>query len=410
MFVISRNFYYRIALFSIFIIPLFGLYDFLISIEVFENMNPTHSRINNPYRHLIVLKDLISLFILLVFALDFLSTKNISKISLIILILALYPFFTCDSLGEIVAGMRQSIAFVYISLGLAITNYGLKNFNIKHLISRLIWAIKLVLIIELFMCLLQLLLGGAHDGLTFIGPRVLGSFINPNTISMYALISIVFIHLFSLRITSIIPYHIISIFIILAAGSRGGVLAISFLYFYIFISSFNSTKNKSIATMLCIIILVLLITNINEITSKPLSTSFLNGARIQALFDYISKVDYYSFMTGQGWGWNTSWYRAIYPVRELNYPADSFYTSILIQIGPLFASIFMAILAFIFSLAGKKGIFLLIIFLIIGLQINILEFYPIINILFLSLGLLIGLNQALINQKEQQGISNNEKP
>ena len=46
----------------------------------------------------------------------------------------------------------------------------------------------------------------------------------------------------------------------------------------------------------------------------------------------------------------------------------------------------------------------------LGLQINILEFYPIINILFLSLGLLIGLNQALINQKEQQGISNNEKP
>jgi len=225
---------------------------------------------------------------------------------------------------------------------------------------------------------------------------------------MHALISIVFIHILSIRKTSIIPYHIISLFIILASGSRGSVLALSFLYFYIFINSFESTKNKNIATICSFILLAILITNINLISSKPSGISFFNDARVQALFHYLSEIDFYSLMTGQGWGWNTSWYRAIYPVRELNYAADSFFTSILIQIGPLFVSIFMVVLAYIFSLAGKKGMLLLITFLIIGLQINILEFYPIINILFLSLGLLIGLNQASIKQKGQQKISYNE--
>ena len=132
---------------------------------------------------------------------------------------------------------------------------------------------------------------------------------------------------------------------------------------------------KIVTFFLGIFVLVIIAVNINFITNKPSSLSLLDGPRMLNFINYVTSSDTFHLMFGHGWGAYTSWYFSLSPPSPYP-PLDSFYAAILAQIGVFGSLILAAFMYWLFSQGGTKGRYLLIVFAIVGMQINVFEYYP----------------------------------
>jgi hypothetical protein len=380
-----------LTLFTIYFIPIIGFIDFLISIGVLPG-SPGRDRPNHPFPNIIVAKEALALLIFLLLFIIVLKKLRVKRLSfLVVFVLGLFTT-TSNDIYSIIAGMRQNIAFVYIP-ATVFTMYYYYNLNIDGRI-KIINALKTILIIEFVFVLLQILFQPSNEGFTFLGPRTLGSFTNPNAIGVFASVSIILLLLLRKSKNEVpIIYYLITAFTCLSSGSRIAIFLFILTILSLMISISRNRIDKLISIIIAFLGLFVSIVFINNISSKPAGLSIVDGTRVTNIAKYILNNDSMTLLIGNGWGKHTSWYFALHDGNYTNSPnfvmLDSFYASILAQGGMLGLFIMMLFLSWLFSLGGKKGLYLFFIFCIISIQTNILEFYPIIFYIFIALGMLI---------------------
>ena len=138
--------------------------------------------------------------------------------------------------------------------------------------------------------------------------------------------------------------------------------------------------------------------NINVIAYKPPELSVFEGERVNNLMNYLTFSDTFHIVFGHGWGHYTSWYLSLSNVSSSPIALDSLYASILAQIGLIGSIIMMLFMWWLFSQGGSKGLFLLVVFGVIGLQMNVFEYYPANLLILLALGMLISERKNSINK------------
>lgn len=387
-------------LLTIYLVPLIGAIDFLISIGVLEGASQ-RSRSSNPFPYLIVLKEVFALFIFAHLFLVAIMNKSLTRIGLFILLFILLISLNFSFIG-IVAGVRQSIGLVYIILGMTVIKIFFENKNESIFIEKFIKAIKIVLLIEFLMACLQIVLMPGYEGTTFLGSRAIGSFTNPNTLGVFSALALISMFIFKDFIKVNLLYHFVAIFTVLSAGSRTALILLVMGYIY-YGFTLSNLKNKILFSLLWLIISLLIISNVNIIASKPDGIQILSSVRIDNLLSYINTASSFDLLFGHGWGENTSWHRFLYFDKANLPPLDSFVASMIYQKGLFGIFLIYAFFGVIFFLAGFKGVYLYIIFVLIGMQINILEFYPINFIIFSLIGILIGME----NHKRKFRFNNN---
>jgi len=181
---------------------------------------------------------------------------------------------------------------------------------------------------------------------------------------------------------------------VLASGSRTALILLLLLYFYIGVSIKSYSHVKVLYLLFVFFISIVILLNINYFSSKPQGLSLINSVRVDNLVSYVNSTNFLEFILGNGWGTNTSWHRFLSGEQDTLPPLDSFVAAMIYQIGIIGTILLYIVLGIVFSFAGSKGKFLYIMFVLIGGQINILEYYPISFMIFILVGLIIGINSC----------------
>ncbi len=393
----------HLIIFSIYLIPLIGLIDFLISIAAFPG-SPSRGRVDHPFSVMIVGKELLILIMLMLLAVIAVYKLKIQAISLIILMVVGFLMLHTPSLIVMVSGFRESLCFVYVIAGKLFSDQS--RVNLKYGKVNLVKAIKIVLLIELFFALLQTQLMPPVESFTFLGSKPVGSFINPNTLGVFGCLSILLLILFKENKEKIsVLYFTCAILLAFLSGSRVAITLIMLILVINQLTVMKPSLLKLMTAFLGLLMLVIIITNINYISNKPLALSVIEGDRVSNIINYLTTTDLFHLLFGYGWGAHTSWYYILSSINSPSIALDSLYASMLAQIG-LIGSVFLGIfMCWLFNLGGKKGRYLLAVFAIIGIQINVFEYYPANLLIFLALGIFISENKDSINRRTIQTVT-----
>jgi len=380
-----------LTLFTIYFIPLIGLIDFLISISILPG-NPGRGRPDHPFPQMIVAKELLALLIfslLLILTLKKMRSRYLSFI--IFSVVGTISIYT-DNLIALIAGMRQSVAFVYIIAGAVMMEYYAKmNVNGKDLLAT---AIKFVLISEFVFVVLQMfIMTTAYEGEGLLGNRTLGSFNNPNTLGAFGALSFLLLFMLKDRVERVSKiFYVMSGVIVFSAGSRLAIIIYILTLSSLIINKFNSKNSKLIVLLIVVALVLFALSYINVLANKPAGVSIVDGARFNNLINYLLSMDFLTILVGQGWGKMTSWYFALIGGSYTNVDGfmslDSFYAAMIAQIGLVGLFVMLLFTLYVFSQGGRKGLYLFLIFWMISAQVNILEYYPIHFMLFIVLGVL----------------------
>jgi hypothetical protein len=304
-----------------------------------------------------------------------------------------------SSLIVMVSGFRESLCFVYVIAGKLFSERS--QINLKYGKADLVKALKIVLLIELLFALLQTQLMPAVESFTFLGSKPVGSFINPNTIGVFGSLSILLLILFKEKKEKIsVLYFTCAILLAFLSGSRVAIMLLMLILVMNQLVGMKLSPVKLMISFLSFLMLVIIIININTITYKPSELSTIKGVRILNIINYLTTTDLFHLMFGYGWGSHTSWYYTLSSVSSPSIALDSLYASMLAQIGLIGSILLGFFMYWLFGQGGKKGRYLLAVFAIIGMQINVFEYYPANLLIFLSLGIFISENKDLINRRK----------
>jgi hypothetical protein len=385
-----------LTVFTIYLIPIIGIVDFLISIGVIPG-TPGRGRPDHPFPLMIAAKEGLALILFVLLVSISLKKQKVKTLSLVILMaVGLLSVYT-SSLIVMIAGFRQSVSFVYIVAGKFLAEYQIKGrLNGK---ARIIKGLKIVLIIEFVFAVLQTQYMPCVESMTFLGAKPIGSFTNPNALGIFGAMSILMLLMLKEKGCSLGKlYYVISGIIVISSSSRIATLLFTLVLIAALMPAFKKLVDKPVAAIISAIMIVVVILNINFITHKPPNLSVLKGTRMMNLVYYIDSTDYPTLLFGQGWGILTSWYFALkggkYTEVQGFVKLDSFYAAIMAQIGFLGLFLFGTFLFWLFSKGGKKGMYLFIVFCITGVQGNVLEHYPLNFLIFMSLGICIAEQNA----------------
>lgn len=391
----SNQYISRLIVFAIYFIPIIGLIDFFISVGILSG-NPSRNRADHPFPAMIVGKEVLILIVFALFTLIALLKAKIQKITAIILMAVGLLTLHSTSMVIMIAGVRESLCFVYVIAGKYLSDRSQINQHYDGKAS-LVKGLKIVLLIEFVFALLQTQLMVPAEGLNFLGSRPLGTFTNPSTVGVFGALSILLLILFKEKNEKIgALYFTCSTILALLSGSRVAVMLLLLILGINLLRKIKPYSAKVVALFLGLFVLAIIALNINFITNKPSSLSLLEGPRMLNLISYINSSDIFHLMFGHGWGVYTSWYFSLSPPSPYP-PLDSLYAGILAQIGVFGSLILASFMYWLFSQGGSKGRYLLIVFAIIGLQINVFEYYPTNLLIFLALGVLISEEKSLIN-------------
>jgi len=391
----SNQYISRLIVFAIYLIPIIGLIDFFISVGILSGA-PSRGRADHPFPEMIVGKEVLILIVFALLTLIMLHKVKMQKISAIILMAVGLLTLHSTSMIIMVAGFRESLCFAYVIAGKFLSDRSQMNQQYDGKAS-LVKGLKIVLLIEFVLALLQTQLMSPAEGLNFFGSRPLGTFTNPSTLGVFGALSILLLILFKEKNEKIgVLYFTCSTILALLSGSRVAVMLLLLILGMNQLTKIKPYSAKVMVFFLGIFVLAITAVNINFITNKPSSLSLLEGPRMLNFINYLTSSDAFHLMFGHGWGIYTSWYFSLSPPSYYP-PLDSFYASILAQIGLFGSLILAAFMYWLFSQAGKKGRYLLIVFAIIGLQINVFEYYPVNLLIFLALGVLISEEKSLIS-------------
>ena len=387
-----------LTLFSIYLIPLVGLIDFFMSIGILPGMTD-RSRSLHPFPEIVIIREIVVMLLLLLLIRKVYNTGKMQR-PLFYSVFLLAPLLLYStSFPAFLSGIRQILYFVYVPVGFFIYRYAVRaNINIDLKICR---SLKVVLVLECIFALIQTQFMPTTEGLSHFGPRVYGSFNNPNTLGAFGATALLLLILLSKRRSLHWIYYICAILTVMASGTRGGTILLVCILMVALLKRIRPGLQRGLIAVIALGILLLTIISANVIANKPGNVKNIwEGARVENIEQYIATVDSTNLLTGFGWGVMTSWYQALGGDSNIIHGIglDSFYAAILAQIGLIGLIMFMIYLFWLFFHAGKQGILLFLVFSLIGLQINVLEYYPMNLLLFLTLGIFIGKRRLELKQ------------
>ena len=172
-----------LTLFSIYLIPLVGLIDFLMSVGILPGM-ANRSRSGHPFPEVVLIREILIALLLILLVIKVFKNAGKMQKPLFYSVFLLTPLLLHSmSFPAFMSGIRQILYFTYVPVGFFIYSYARKdNVNIDIKICR---SIKIVLVIECIFALVQLKFMTAAEGMSHFGSRVVGSFNKPNTLGAF---------------------------------------------------------------------------------------------------------------------------------------------------------------------------------------------------------------------------------
>lgn len=378
-----------LTVFTVYFIPIIGAIDFFISVGILPG-SPGRSRPDHPFPEMMVAKDiLIGVLLLLLF---FIVLKNgrIRKMSIAIILFTVVMSLTSRDLISFFCGIRQGLYLVFVIVGYNLYIYSTqKNIAFK---SRITKSLKIILFIEFTAAMLQTQFMPPVESYTILGSRTVGTFTNPNSIGIFSVITllvILFLHGDKKRLHFV--YHVMVLLIVISSGSRAATILYAIITGGYFVKTARFQETKLLFLTFGLGILAIAFKYINIIASKPIQLSLLKGARVDNIIQYFNYSDMVTLLLGRGWGIYSNAYYSLggEPGITKKIGLDSYYAVMLVQIGFIGLFVVTIFLLWLFSLGGKKGLILFMVFSLIGLQANVWEYFPMNTLIFLTLGIVM---------------------
>lgn len=409
----SKEIIKYIIFFLLILTPLFGLFEYFTSLTG-EDMSLAH--VYSPW-WIKGLKDFGLLFIFILFTLGFLMREIKFKIPQIIsfwlfiftILISFILTATYVSLPISIVGLRVFAPLLFFLVAYNIFD----NRDIKTISKILIF----IAAIECVLATIQLFFGMPIHGKNFLGlsARPSGTFFVPSSFAIFLCVVIALI-ISNKEISSKIKALLItlfSIFVILSESGSGIIgLSIIFIIWLLFFTSLN--KDFKVAISLIILLIpIFTFLNLPEITGRENIFVSLED-RKGILLDTLEKMSYKDILIGKGLGVGTNSAITIlessqipieFDKEELTFISDSQYISLISQAG-IFSLIFFLMLniaLFVRAFKRRKYDYAQVILilspliLIFSITVNILEFFPINWIYFISLGIFLRHYNANIN-------------
>jgi hypothetical protein len=384
----------KLLYFSIFLTPIFGLYEYLGYLGVFPY---TRNEVLMPWYYKGT-KDILLVLIYICFTSAIFLKKKLKNPPIFFLLFFLFLFFEV-SLNIIVledyflllAGIRS-----LSTLFLAFFSYAF--FSDKE-IRKLANLIVFIAILMVPLSLIQLLFGSHIYGMLFdtFAARVTATFVQPNSLGVFLVLSVFLVRLFSLRYKNFLTFIFASIIIL--TGSGISILAIS-LMSALFIAKKNINFYLRFVFILPLPLLIYLIyAYLPIITNRPDIFQSQQG-RMEIIKDYfLSNLTLKDIFLGKGFGYGTNTLFTVYPDIASYYGIipDSLYVSLFSQIGVIGILFFLFLNGYVYMRSKHPLKDLILLLLFCGLATNILELFPVNWIYPIMLGFLLKKKYSVLS-------------
>jgi len=228
-----------------------------------------------------------------------------------------------------------------------------------------------------------------------LGPRVYGTFNDPNTLGI-AFAAIIFCVLFLGRSSRLTTASVVAMGIIseLLSGSRAGILATLFVLAAFAFSKLRNIESKGMLLTFMIAMILPLYFFLAILSGRQDTTTPLQDPRVEIYREHIEGKGLVQLLVGRGLGvgTNTLWAlgRDRPDVEDLTRILDSTYVCLIVQIGFIGLGLFLLTFASLSAKCGFAGWVLYGVMLIVGLNGNVLEYYPFNLIITAAYGILWG--------------------
>jgi hypothetical protein len=259
--------------------------------------------------------------------------------------------------------------------------------------SLFVYAATGVSMVEILVASIQVVFFEAAAGTTLLGPRVYGTFNNPNTLAAFFAATTFFV-LFMGRSPGWVKGGVVTIGVLsqLMAGSRTGMVAIAFL---LFASLWRRTRRLEARGMLVVasfLLLVPLYYGLATLSGRGNVGTPVENPRLRIFREQIELMRPAELLFGRGLGVGTNTLYALGKGTEdptnLITILDSTITALVVQIGSVGLIAYFLFLVALSARCGFAGWVLFGLVSVMGVSANWLEFYPINLIVTSAYGLL----------------------
>ena len=305
----------------------------------------------------------------------------VSVVSSLAIALILYPPLVALS------GLRQ---FTYLTLVYSLYFIRIDSPRIEPLFVR---VLIFVAVCEFIPALAETALLGQAEDNALLGPRAYGTFNDPNTLAVtFALI--VFCVLFFGTLSRGGTLLVIGVAIAseLMSGSRTGMVAVAFVLLAYAIQKMKTVETRGMVITLAILLIIPLYYSLTMLSGREGAVDPHRDPRVEIFLDELEGKGLGQQLFGRGLGVGTSTLYALSQGKpeysNLVRILDSTYTGLLVQIGLVGLGAFLLSFACLAHRCGVEGWILFGVMLIVGVNGNVLEYYPFNLILAASFGIL----------------------
>jgi hypothetical protein len=288
----------------------------------------------------------------------------------------------------VLSGLRQ---FAYFTLLYVL--YFLRV-EIERVEQWFVYGLVVVAVCEFIAAIVETVIFPTGGATALFGNRVYGTFNNPNTLGV-VFAAITFGVLFLGRQSALTTYGVVGMAIVgeLLSGSRAGILALSFVLTAFAMYRLRTVESRGMCAMLAVGLTIVLYYSVGALAGRDIPTP-LEDPRLEVFADEMQGKSVLQLAIGRGLGVGTNTLYVLGQGRpdtvRLTRILDSTYTALIVQIG--FIGFGLLLLAFgsLSRLCGFPGWVLFGLMLVVGINGNVLEYYPFNLMLTATYGILWG--------------------
>ena len=292
------------------------------------------------------------------------------------------------------SGLRQ---LTYLTMVYSLYFMRTEADRVEHLFVR---SLVFVAVCEIIPALIETALLSQPEDNALLGPRVFGTFNDPNTLGI-AFAAITFCVLFLGRSSRFTTASVVAMGIVseLLSGSRTGMVAVVFVLAALVFSKLRHLESRGMLVTFAIIMILPLYYSLAILSGREGATAPMQDPRVEIFRQQTEGKGLGELLIGRGLGVGTSTLYALgherTDVEDLMRILDSTYISLIVQIGFIGLGLFLLTFASLSARCGFAGWVLYGLMLIVGSNGNVLEYYPFNLVVAAAYGILWGKREQM---------------